>query len=533
MTIHRVIGTETEFGVLQPGNIYANPIQLSADIVYAYAPSSSAENSDDVHGVSFDYHGEDPLQDMRGHRLERAAAHPSQLTDDPNRMAPSGVMDVSRSMEQYFGTGAPNCMLSNGARFYVDHAHPEYSSPEVSHPLQAVLYDRAGDLIARRAMDKVNGQGKNIVLYKNNVDGKGASYGAHENYLMKRDVDFKRLANTLIPFMVTRPVLCGAGRVGIGQKSEHAGFQISQRADYVENDIGLETTFNRPIINTRDEPHASRSLWRRLHVIGGDANLFDYSIYLKVGSMAAVLWLCENTDFMDKAAVWALAGDPVDDTWNVSHDITLTHTLRTVDGRDVTALDYQQFYCESFANAVGDADKETATFIDTWQGIIDGLRHDMYSVADKVEWVGKLQLLDSMRQRLNVGWDDARIRSMDVLWHDLRPEKSLVVQLEKAGRVARMVTDAQVEQAAQNPPSTTRAYIRGRLVERFPGVIKAGWESVLLDTGEAHLKRLSLGDPLAISDDIIAALNGDSLNEVITAMSGGSYATTGQRTGRE
>lgn len=515
MTIQRVIGVETEFGVLEPGNAYANPIRMSAQIIDAYAPSSRAVNDTPVR---FDYIGEDPLQDMRGHRLDRAAAHPSQLTDDPNWLAPSGgaVTHVARDSYIPRGGGAPNIMLANGARFYVDHAHPEYSSPEVTSPAQAVLYDKAGDEVARRAMAACD---DDIVLYKNNTDGKGASYGAHENYLIDRSVPFRDVAQTLIPFMVTRPVICGAGRVGIGQHSDHDGFQMSQRADFVENDIGLETTFNRPIINTRDEPHATRDTWRRLHVIGGDANQADYSIYLKVGAMSAVLWLCEHTDFMDEAAAWAIKGDPVEQTWAVSHDIDLTHTIETVDGRHVTALDYQEFYCQAFRRAVGDnPDQQTADFITTWQDVIDDMRRDKFLAADRVEWVAKLQLLDGMRQRLGVGWLDPRLQSMDVMWHDLRHQTSLFEKMVAAGRIRRMYTPEQVNQAVTTPPSSTRAYIRGRLVDRFNDIVKAGWVSVTADTGRRELQRLSLGDPLDINPDVMKACDGDSLEAVFEAI---------------
>ena len=268
--VTRPVGLETEFGVLRPGDPYANPVVLSSQVVEAYCAAA------DVPAVRWDYEGEDPLADLRGGRLQRSAAHPSQLTDDPTRPAPSGDAPPpapwgSRARPSAAEAALPQAttaVLVNGARLYVDHAHPEYSSPEVLTPHDALVWDRAGEVVARRAMAVLGdgGQGvgdpAEIVLYKNNVDGKGAAYGSHENYLVRRELPFEELAAVLTPFLVTRPVLVGAGRVGIGQRSERPGFQISQRADYVESEIGLQTTFNRPIINTRDEPHADSTHWR-------------------------------------------------------------------------------------------------------------------------------------------------------------------------------------------------------------------------------------------------------------------------------
>ena len=193
---------------------------------------------------------------------------------------------------------ATTAVLPNGARLYVDHAHPEYSSPEVLTPRDAVTWDRAGEVVARRAMVALAaGEGgtvaDDVVLYKNNVDGKGAAYGSHENFLVRRDLDVNVLSAALIPFLVTRPVLVGAGRVGIGQESERTGYQMSSRSDFFEAEVGLETTFKRPIINTRDEPHADPDVWRRLHVIIGDANQADVAGLVKVGATSLVLRLIE------------------------------------------------------------------------------------------------------------------------------------------------------------------------------------------------------------------------------------------------
>lgn len=461
----RVMGIETEYGVLDPADSWANPMEMSAAVVMAYC-------SRHPH-AAWDYVGEDPLNDARGYRMPRASADISQLTDSPLLRA-----------------GAPGAVISNGARFYVDHAHPEYSSPEVTNARDALLWDRAGDAVARAAMQGLVEEGRQIVLYKNNVDGKGASYGTHENYLVDREVAFHEIAYRLTPFFVTRPLIAGAGRVGLGQKSQEAGFQISQRADYVENDIGLETTFNRPIINTRDEPHADPQKYRRLHVIGGDANLFDVPAYLKFATTSLVLTLIERDLFPLEMDTIALSA-PVVDCWGVSHD-PLTHVLSTATGRK-HALDVQRMYLDLAATHLAGDDPETDAALALWDEILSGLAADPDSVADAVEWVAKRQILEGMRERFGTGWQDPRLAALDLQWADLRPETGIVARLDAAGRVRRLVSEDDVHAASIEPPKDTRAYVRGTAVRRF-GLRAASWTSLVAEA--PTLMRVPLGDPL-------------------------------------
>ncbi len=273
----RVLGIETEYGIsaLQPAGSHQlrieddlHPMQLSNHVVKAYGASAAGQPA------TWDYETETPLRDTRGYEISRSSAHPDQLTDSDLGMA--------------------NVILTNGARLYVDHAHPEYSGPEVTSALDAVRYDKAGDAVMAIAAQRASqALGRSVRLYKNNTDGKGASYGTHENYLLLRSTPFDRIVTQFSTFLVTRQVITGAGRVGIGQSSQTAGFQVGQRADFFEAEVGLETTLNRPIINTRDEPHADASRYRRLHVITGDANLSEISTYLKVGTASWVLRVIE------------------------------------------------------------------------------------------------------------------------------------------------------------------------------------------------------------------------------------------------
>ena len=503
MSVHRIMGTETEFGVYQPGNPWANAVALSTQAVAA-----GGQLSREGDPVGWDYTGEDPLNDLRGMRLSRAAADPSLLTDDPYHLAPSGGVEaLERPSDSERALPTPTvAVLTNGARLYVDHAHPEYSAPETSSPREAVLWDRAGDEIARRIMAHIDASSEvPLVLVKNNTDGKGAAYGTHENYQVERSVDLDDLIRGLIPFMVTRPVTCGSGRVGLGQKSQAPGFQLSQRADFVENEVGLETTFNRPIINTRDEPHANPARFRRLHVIGGDASLFDISAYLKMGTTSIVLWAIEQGTSMhwDGLSI----DDPVQETWNVSHDPTLSHKVPIAAGRALNAVDIQQIYLdlvlETFDETGQNPDEDTRDLLDTWQRVLDGLRTDMFSVASDVEWVAKYQLFDRQRERLNTDWADPRLAAMDLQWADLREERSLVNRLDRAGRVRRLFTPDDVIRAADTPPQSTRARVRGHAVASMPNVVRASWTSVVVDDPEHNrLVRIPLPDASDTTTDI-------------------------------
>ena len=519
--IKRPLGTETEFGIIQVGNVYANPVALSTQVVAAYRDHSRPSEA-----VTWDYEGENPLQDMRGFSLNPREADPSQLTNNPEQLAPSGpgVQAVARPSAQEAALPKPSaCVLTNGARLYVDHAHPEYSSPETLGPKQGALYDAAGDLVARRAMELAAASGNQIELFKNNVDGKGAAYGSHENYLLRRDLEFFGLAQNLIPFLVTRPIICGAGRVGIGQRSEKSGFQISQRADYVENDIGLETTFNRPIVNTRDEPHADASRWRRLHVIGGDANRFQYSTYLRLGSTAALLWLLENPDCpqVKQLEELRITSDPVEETWAVSHDLSLTHRIETVSG-PLSALQIQNAIRVAIAEALeerGGADEASAELLKDWQQVLDSLATDRQLAARRVEWVGKYELLARMRQRLGCDWSHPKIQALDLQWAALRP--GIFENLCASGMVEQLFSVEEVAQAVSLPPRGGRAWGRGRAVANLPEVKKGSWESLLLDLGGEQLLRFSLGDPArpASPAEARALENGDAA-AFVRALSG-------------
>jgi proteasome accessory factor A len=348
-----------------------------------------------------------------------------------------------------------------------------------------------------------------INLYKNNTDNKGASYGAHENYLMSRATPFSDIVRHLTPFFVSRQVVCGSGRVGIGQDGREHGFQLSQRADYFEVEVGLETTLKRPIINTRDEPHADPEKYRRLHVIIGDANLAEVSTYLKVGTTALVLAMIEDrfitTDLSVDGPVAALRA--------VSHDPTLREQVTLHDGRRLTACQLQEEYLELARKYVddrlgSDADQQTVDVLDRWESVLTRLQQDPMLCARELDWVAKLKLLESYRDRDGLDWDDAKLQLIDYQYSDIRPDKGLYHRLVQLGRIDRLLDDDTIERAMHSPPDDTRAYFRGRCLEKYAdSVAAASWDSVIFDLpGRESLQRVPTIDPLRGSKAHVAEL---------------------------
>ncbi|UIJ33992.1 depupylase/deamidase Dop [Allobranchiibius sp. GilTou73] len=479
MTARRVMGIETEYGISVPGDPTANPMNLSGAVVTAYATRQGIRST----RAGWDYEDEAPLRDARGYDLSRAAADPSQLTDEADPTL-------------------ANVVLTNGARLYVDHAHPEYSSPEVTSPRAAVVWDRAGELVMREASRLLSPPGApGVNLYKNNTDGKGASYGTHENYLMRRSTPFADIVKHLIPFFVVRQVMSGSGRVGIGAESTRPGFQLSQRADFFEVEVGLETTLKRPIINTRDEPHAVTDRYRRLHVILGDANHCDVANVLKLGSTSLVLALIEAG-----AVTRDLTLDqPVTTLREISHDPTLRTRVKLADGTSMTSLELLRSYQEmadtwltkTYGDGPGDWDEDTVQVMALWEQVLTGLEGDPMSCARQVDWVAKLTALEGFRARDNLDWSDPRLRAIDIQWSDVRLDKGLFHRMAATGRFDTLVDEDEVRRAVTAPPEDTRAYFRGQCLARFPDqVAAASWDSVIFDVpGRPSLQRVPMLEP--------------------------------------
>ena len=520
MSVRRVMGTETEYAVSRRGADRYNPVRLSFDVVAAAADPATSH-------IRWDYRGEDPVNDARGHRLPRAAARPDMLTDEPQLQI-------------------VNVIAPNGGRVYVDHAHPEYSSPETTDPFDAVRYDHAGDLIMAEAARRASTADAVIELHRNNVDGKGASWGTHENYMMDRAVPFERVTALMTAHLVSRQIYAGSGRVGLGERGEQAGFQLSQRADYIHMRVGLQTTFDRPIINTRDESHSTAD-HRRLHVIVGDANRMDVPQLLKLGTTSMILWLLEHldesgTDF-DSLMDGVMLADPVEALHTVSRDLTLSAPLALESGGCTDAWNMQvrlRGAVYELAAAVYGTDnrgeplwpdKSTARVMAMWgQALADvaAMRHagddarlTMRDEASRIEWLLKWQLMERYRRKRHAGgssagaadarsgmagvaagWDDPRLAALDLAWAALDPGTSLTERLSAS--ITHLDGRERVEQAATEPPSDTRAWLRAMLVRRYPEqTVAASWSQLTVRDASlpSGLRTLDCTDPLAYNRD--------------------------------
>jgi proteasome accessory factor A len=495
MAVAKVCGIETEYGIMVRGAPESNPISASSTLVNAYISEVAGQpgRSGRTHRIGWDFEDETPGNDARGDAL---------------------YLSFAPEVE----THLVNAVLTNGSRYYVDHAHPELSTPECADAREAVRYDRAGEeilLASMRSARDLLPEGQEIVVYKNNSDGKGQSYGCHENYLFARSVPFGRIVTDATTHFVTRQIYCGAGKVGSeapGMRTDEVTYQISQRADFFEEEVGLETTLKRPIVNTRDEPHADAQKYRRLHVIVGDANMSEVATFLKVGTTA--LWFAVVEDDAPRPEI--RLARPVPAIRQVSRDLTLGEPLELADGSTMTALEIQwQLFgaCQAYAtshglSAVGEEVGEDV--LRMWESVLRGLEDDPMSLSDSLDWVAKLRLLEGYRERDRLGWDDARLRAMDLQYHDLRPDRSLARRLG----LRTLVTEDEVRHAMTEPPPDTRAWFRGRCLQRFSeDIVAANWDSMVFDIGGASLQRVPMMEPTRGT----RALLGDLLEEVGSA----------------
>ena len=474
-SLQKVVGTETEFGITIRNQPDFNPVLASSLVINSYAGGRAR--------IQWSYEEESPGRDARGFGYE-----PPPTSD--------------------FETGLVNVVLTNGARLYVDHAHPEYSTPECYDALEAALYDKAGELVMARAVE-VAREGlpadQRLFIHKNNSDGKGNSYGAHENYLMPRAVPFGEIVRHMIPFLVSRQVYTGSGKVGSENGRPEVPFQITQRADFFEEEVGLETTLKRPIVNTRDEPHAEPGKYRRLHVIIGDATMSEVQTFLKVGASSLVLSALEAGALGEPIVL----DDPVTACWRISHDPTLRTAVRLEDGSTATPLELQFQYLEyaaKHAEVVGMGDVERQV-LEVWESILTDLELDPMRTADRLDWVAKKRVLDGYRERDGLGWDAPTIRLLDLQYHDVDPNRGIHHRLVRSGRMQRLFTDEEVAAAAATPPERTRAWFRGSCVARYPeSIVAANWDSLIFDVGEEVLKRVPMMEPLRGTRDRVAGL---------------------------
>ena len=492
MAIPTVMGTEIEFGIIVKDDPEFDPISSCVLLVNAYREDPEGR-------ILWDYDQENPLADARGFQV------------DGEKYTPNQQENIAR-----------NKTLINGARYYVDHAHPEYSSPEVTNARDLVVHEKAGERIlevSRREANTLLPSGAVMLLHKNNSDRKGNSYGCHENYLMDRRTSFKRIVEHLLPFFVTRQIYCGAGKVGSENRNHPCDFQISQRADFFETEVALDTMVKRPIINTRDEPHADREKYRRLHMIVGDSNMSEYTIYLRNGVTAILLSMIEDGAIDRDLSL----SNPVRSIKEVSQDPQLEAELLLDNGNRMTAVQIQNEFLDMALTyaARNSLDPVALDVLEKWQYVMTALQGDPMDLSREIDWIAKKSLLESFIDRKGVDWGDSRVQMLDLQYHDTRPDKGLYHMLEREGRMERICTDEEIIAAVHNPPVDTRAFFRGECLRRFPSeVFGVNWDSISFSVGEEPVRRIMMSEPLKGSQAHVQELlaRSSSASELLTKL---------------
>ena len=362
-----------------------------------------------------------------------------------------------------------NVFLENGSRLYLDvGSHPEYATAECDTLIDAVAQDKAGESILRELVEYAQGQLSDegirgdIYLFKNNTDSTGNSYGCHENYCIERIDDLTRLEQVFIPYLISRQIFTGAGKVVTNAKG--TAYSMSQRAEHIWEAISSATTRSRPIINTRDEPHADPEKYRRLHVIVGDSNMSEFATYLKLGTAAVVLAMIEDRNTVLRDYNMA---SPINALRDISYDLWSKEPVKLTNGRDLTALEIQDDLCERAEQFLQGhplpADQVHA--VQLWREVIEQYRNDPMGLADRVDWIAKLQIIERERERSGVELNDPKIALIDLLYHDTSFERGLYYRRQSRGHLRRMVSDEEIATATHTPPPTTRAHMRGTFIK--------------------------------------------------------------------
>ncbi len=502
-----LIGLETEFGI-------ARGEHTDLDVV---AESIALVRSASEPGIlmRWDYEAENPHRDMRGFEVEELR----QDFDESNYIA----QDSERALS--FTEIKSDFVFGNGARFYNDHAHPEYCTPECTAFHDVVTHDRAGErLVMACAAELSRQRGETVRVYKNNTDFRGHSYGCHENYLVPRALDWQSLAAAIQAFLVTRQVFAGAGKFAIEEEDRFvsAGFQIAQRSDFFSELQSVDTMQRRPLVNTRDEPHADPLLWRRFHVILGDANLMPYATWLKVGTTALVL----EAIAAQPRRTWPRLADPLATLRAISRDDSFRWPVRLDADRPSTALEVQSGYLRAVRDCCDLSAPHRKALVEAWESVLQDLARDPLLCADRLDWVAKRQLIRRFQDAEGIADADPWLRSLDLEYHRLDPAEGLFFALEQSGAVRPLPLPdtgaVAVERAVHEPPSNTRAAVRGLCVSRFAGAVEsAQWDHVTLRTSHGPL-RIDLGSLMRTDDvrtwtaAILRATSPDDLRFVAT-----------------
>ena len=463
----RLFGIETEYGIAVEGQPDTDPVQQSVELIKSY-------RSDDFRPM-WDYRGEDPFRDERGFRAEVLHEHPDEKAYQEQ--------DQQRSESFVEIKGAR--ILTSGARLYNDHAQPEYSTPECQNLFELVAHDKAGERILRQCAERRReSSGQQVELYKNNTDFSGHSYGCHDNYLMQRQVPFDYLKESLLPFLVTRQIYAGAGKIGIESESgmESFGcFQLAQRSDFFHVEVSVDTMHRRPIFNTRDEPHADPAKYRRLHGIAGDANMSEYATALKIGTTALVIDLIERRLIPERFAI----ADPIQTIKDISRDQTYKWEFKLRNCLTTSAVDMQSEYLNLAQKHLDPSIGQNDWILAEWEATLSQLQAEPMELSDRLDWVAKRWLLETFAEEEGVELDDPWLQSLDLAYHNIDPEISLYYGLEAQGIMRRLVTDQQIEYAIHNPPADTRAYFRGTVLNRFGNYVESiQWDHITLKSNQ-------------------------------------------------
>lgn len=463
-------GLETEIGITRDS-------EENLDVV---AESIALVRSATELGVQmrWDYEAEDPHADVRGFHVDELR----QDFDEANYYA----QDAQRELT--FAEIKSDVVLSNGGRFYNDHAHPEYCTPECSTVEELVLHDRAGERLLEDCARKCSENSTRVRLYKNNTDFFGHSYGCHENYLIPRSISWDHLTRAIQPFLVTRQIYAGAGKFGVEREDAFvsSGFQISQRSDFFSALQSVDTMQRRPIINTRDEPHANPDLYRRFHVIIGDANMSPFATALKAGTTALVLEaICLNGGVADCPVL----DDPLYALQSISRDKDFKWVLELRNGSRSTALELQRYYWNLAAECCNLDASWKKRILQDWEEVLKDLEKDWRSCGDRLDWVAKWQLINQFREAEKLELDDPWLRSLDLEYHLIDQEDGLFYALERSGHFKSIPDEMQVQKARTEPPESTRAWVRGKLVQKFGRkIIAAQWDHVILSGANGEIK---------------------------------------------
>jgi proteasome accessory factor PafA2 len=477
--MHRTLGIETEYGITVDGQ---DPVDVVAESIALVRSYTQVEPPVQDSALKWDYNLEDPHQDVRGFRVE-------ELLQDFDE-AKYFVQDQNRKLS--FQEIKSDLVLSNGARYYNDHAHPEYATPECKSLRDIIAQDKAGERIIEECVRRRNLKttGGAVKVYKNNTDFVGHSYGCHDNYLMDRSIPFDLVIRGLAPFLVTRQIIAGAGKVGIENEENppRGVYQIGQRADFFSVLVSIDTMNRRPIINTRDEPHADSDRYRRLHVIVGDANMNEVAGALKLGTTALVLDLLEQ----DACPMNLELADPIAALKTISRDPTLKTPVPLAGGYTISPIDIQREYLAVAEKRLAGRDEDTDWVLATWRGVLDDLERDPMLCRDRLDWVAKKWLLDTFVEAEGIGWDHPWLQSLDLEYHNVRREDGLYAELVRQGKVQHFVSNEQIRAAIHQPPRDTRAYFRGRCIEKFAKQITAvQWDEIVFGlNGHEYVVRM-------------------------------------------